>query len=421
MELKSQISIWKKSDLRFLRNTYQVTRGITYIIAVVFLSLQFFLQIASTVMVKPLMNDFNISELGISSLSATLFYGYIFWLIPAGFMLDYLGSKKSILFACLALGFGSLIFGYSHNISVAVVGRFMMGMGSSYAFINLLYITNLHFSLKNFAFLAGLGEAFSILTASICAMTLPLWISKYGWRFIIILSGWFSLILFIIAILLFENNYKIKKNSHINWQIITQLFLRLARDKQLWLLGMYGLCVFSLITVFSSLWGTPFITNVYHYDIRNATTAVMMVPLGIGAGCLCIGFAARVFSNKQIMLVASIICALLMSMIIYIPGIKFISLLLLLFFCGFFSATYIQVYSVAQKSYAVEIHGSIMSIITIIIMGGAPVLQILLGWLLHTKFFNMTDNVMLSFRLSFLIIPLCLIIAFIIALRLNKK
>lgn len=409
MDLKDQISISSNSVSLF-------SPWFVYITAVIFLSLQFFLQISFTVMVKALMHDFNVGEIGISSVSSTLFYGYIFWLIPAGLMLDYFGSKKSILFAYLILGMGCFIFGYSNNLFTAIIGRFMMGVGSAFAFINMLYVINLWFSSKSFTLMAGIGEAISIFTASISTILLPWGINHVGWRFIILASGYMSIFLFFSTFLFLKNNNI--KETNVKKIVVVKSFLSLIKNKKLWLLGIYGLCVFSLITVFSSLWGVPFITNVYHYDIKNAATAVMMVPLGIGTGCLVIGFLSfNIFKNKDIMLIASLACGILISLIFYMPRINYYSLLLLLFFCGFFSATYIQAYAIARQTYSKTSYGSVMSIITIIIMGGAPLLQICIGALLHTKFFNIANNTVMNFRLSFLMIPLCLLIAFIIVLK----
>jgi MFS family permease len=367
------------------------------------------------------MYDFNISEVGVSSLSAMFFFGYIVWLIPAGLMLDHLGSRKSILFAYLALGSGCLIFGYTSNPIIAMIGRLMMGVGSSFAFINLLYVINLWFPFKKFSSIAGFGESFSILMATIGAILLPVGISHFGWRFIILSSGWLSVALFVITFLILKNNIR-EINRPISDEVtVIKAFIRLIKHKELWLLGVYGLCIFSLISVFSSLWGVPFFSAAYHYDIKIATTAVMMVPFGAGVGCLFAGFVISNFKNKSVMLTASITCTILMSLVIYLPTVPYYILLLLLFLCGFFSATYIQSYTIAQKTYSEKSYGCAISIITIIIMGGAAIFQMFIGWLLDTNFFKLAGNEVENFQLSFLTIPLCLLIAFFMASKINSE
>lgn len=400
-----------------------LSQWLAYSISLLFLTLQFFLQTAFTVFVTPLMHDFQIGEVQASTLFSVFFYSYIFCLIPAGFMLDYIGSRKSILLAIASLAVGCFVFGYSHDFVVAAMGRCIIGAASAFAFITLLYVTNLWFSHNKFALMVGLGETISIFAATIGSIFLPKPIFHFGWRFIFTTWGWINIVLFFVALLFFKDHKKEsrdKKNR--DKKIDLRPYLALLKDTQIWILGMYGLFAYSSFTVFNSLWGVPFLMNVYHYNSQNATTAVMMTHFGEGFGCLLMGIvSSKTHNTKLLMLLSALLATVCLFPVTYLLFIPYLLLCVLLFFCGFFSVAYMQSYTIAQKNYPAASHGVTMSFITIIIMGGAPLLQILLGGLLESRFFRLAKDNQEAFHLSFLVLPVFFLLSFVFALKIQKR
>ena len=72
--------------------------------------------------------------------------------IPVGIMMDRYGARKLLTFAALFCGVGSFFFGMAQTLAPAEFGRFLIGIGSSFAFVGMIYICSHWFPQKNWLF-----------------------------------------------------------------------------------------------------------------------------------------------------------------------------------------------------------------------------------------------------------------------------
>ena len=105
---------------------------------------EFFIQISPGVMTNELMRDLQIGAGGLGILSAFYYYAYTPMQLPAGLLFDRFGPRILLTFASCVCALGALSFGLAHTVAEAAAGRFLMGIGSAFAFTGTLLLVSRH-------------------------------------------------------------------------------------------------------------------------------------------------------------------------------------------------------------------------------------------------------------------------------------
>ena len=127
--------------------------------------LVYFHRLSLSVVADTLLKEFATSASVMGLLGAIYFYCYAVMQLPAGLLSDSLGPRKTVTFFLLIAAAGSILFGLSPTISIAFVGRVLVGFGVSMAFIPTIKILSQWFRPNEFAFMAGILQAVGGVTA----------------------------------------------------------------------------------------------------------------------------------------------------------------------------------------------------------------------------------------------------------------
>ena len=239
-----------------------------YSLASFFLLFEMALQVSPSVMTAELMHDFTIDALKLGVMSSFYFYSYSLMQIPVGVLFDRFSSRVVITLAVLICSLGALFFGVTQNVAYASLGRFLMGIGSAFAFVAVLISASRWFSPYYFAFLVGIAQFLAALGALCGEVVLAIFITDFGWRETIISLAILGIFLTLLCLLFFRD-HPLKKNeeqsphrSH-----FIQSFLEVFRSKQTWWIALYAFSSWGPITVFAALWGVPYL--MVKYGISN--------------------------------------------------------------------------------------------------------------------------------------------------------
>lgn len=142
------------------------------------------------VVADSLMRDYNIeqaAELGL--LSSIYFYTYAFLQIPVGLTADRRSPRRTISFAIVTMACGTLLFGLAPNLYALYAGRFMIGLGAAFIYINMVKIFADWFRSREFGMIttlaSGIGNGGLIVAATPLAMV----VDAVGWRSSFVLLG----------------------------------------------------------------------------------------------------------------------------------------------------------------------------------------------------------------------------------------
>ncbi|RPI41865.1 MAG: MFS transporter, partial [Betaproteobacteria bacterium] len=119
--------------------------------------------------------------------------------IPTGVLADTLGPRRVVTAGAGLAGIGSALFGLAPDLSVAVAGRVLVGLGVSVFFICLLKVAADSFSERRFATASGVAVFAGNVGAVLAGAPLA-WLVLHGaWRAVFVAVGMLLLVLALAA------------------------------------------------------------------------------------------------------------------------------------------------------------------------------------------------------------------------------
>ena len=141
-----------------------------------------FHRMATGVVRADLQETFGIGAAQFANIGSMYFYAYFIMQIPSGILADKLGPKKTVTIFSILAAIGSVIFGLAPTLTIAYIGRFLVGIGVSVVFICLIKIQSRWFYSKNFALMIGFAGLAANVGALLAQTPLVYAARAFGWR-----------------------------------------------------------------------------------------------------------------------------------------------------------------------------------------------------------------------------------------------
>jgi MFS family permease len=269
------------------------------------------IEVSPSVMTQDLMRDYGINAAKLGSLAASYFYAYLIMQIPAGFLIDRFGPKKITTFAITICSIGSVFFAYSDSLATASIGRFLTGVGASFAAINCIKLLTNWFSPSKMAFMTGLMMTIGMMGAVGGQAPLAILINTFGWRIAMTMIGGFGIVLALLFFLSVEDSPR-NKEVFVTPQSMRfkNAILQVISSKQGWLLSLYSGLAFAPVSVFGGLWGVPFLSQFYQVSKEMASHSVSLIFIGFAVGAPLSGFFSDWLKSRVLVMKAGTIVAL---------------------------------------------------------------------------------------------------------------
>ena len=205
---------------------------------------------------------------------------------------------------------------------VAATGRFLVGFGSAFAFVGVLKLATIWLPENKLAMVSGMAAALGTIGAMIGDNVLGSLVIKIGWRETVNLTAYFGIGL--IFVLWFGRR---DKKSHQRRSGTVDNFRKsmidlgiIARNKQIWINGMFGCLVYLPTTVFAELWGIPYLKHAHGLSQPSADFVNSLLFLGFTVGAPLMGYISdRLKRRKLPMLFGATGAGIVMMMVLYFP------------------------------------------------------------------------------------------------------
>lgn len=391
-----------------------------WILSLIFALFQFFIQLSAGEIIGGLMKSFNITAFGAGMLASASYYIYVMLQTPAGVLIDKYGPRKLLTLGSFLLMLGCFLFGVSHELIWAFVGRLLMGLGAAFAFVGSLYLLDKWFPRERFALMTGIVEMVAMLGTLVGAFWLAHYVELFGWRhcmyFSAVFSGFLSLLLGVFVRDFPANRAAIKPNKEIKRRVLPGLRV-LVRMKIAWINGVYSGIMFALISVFAALWGIPYVQQAHHLSLVQATFYCSLVYVGVSIFAPLLGWLdTRITHRRYVMFSCAILGFFCTTVIIFWPSMPLVYLSVAMTLVGVASSGYVLTFAVANQIAALRIRSASIGFVNMLSIGGTPVLQPLIGLSLfllasyhHAS--DMRHYTIQEYQLSLMIMPLSLFIA----------
>lgn len=398
------------------KNKVALVSWLVCFLGAVFYAYEYLLRISPSAMEHSLRAHFQMSATGFGLLSAIYYYAYVPMQLPVGVLMDRFGPRRLLTFACFICVLGTFMFSTS-QLSIAFIGRFLVGMGSAFAFVGVLKLATIWLPENKLALVAGSTSALGTIGAMIGDNVLGAMVEHNGWQMTVNYTALFGIGLIVILWFGIHDHKRDLESggtiSSFRQNMIDLLII--AREKQIWLNGLYGCLVYLPTTVFAELWGIPYLMHAHHLTSAQAGFANSLLFCGFMLGAPMMGFISdQIRRRKPPMRVGAIGAAVVMMMILYIPHLSLHMLYALMFTLGLLYSAQAIVFAVGRELSPDEAAGTAIAMTNMIVMIGAMFLQPLIGHLLDwSAFIHHSVDVYTAddYQLAMTIIPLGILVA----------
>lgn len=399
--------------------------SIICILAATFSLYEFILQVSPAVMTSELMRDLNLNAASLGAMAAFYFYSYTPMQLPAGLLYDRFGPRRLITLATLICAIGALLFGITLSVFMASLGRFLMGIGSSFSFVGALLLISRWFPTHYFALLAGLVQSMSSLGAIAGQVSLATTISHFGWRPTIIGLAIVGIVLALIIWMIVRDSpetvsQRQKFQSSPNKGELKRL-RQVYHNRQTWLIALYSFAIWAPITAFAALWGIPFLVVNYGISTTAASEASAMIWLGTGIGSPLIGWLSDKMQSRLAPLSFSAFLGIIsLTIVIYSPHLSLYWLYITLFIFGLAASGQALAFGVVKDNNPPSVAGTAIGLNNMAVVAGGALFQPLIGILLYYNWSGIMHNgspfySVSDYQRALVILPACYLLALIVS------
>jgi sugar phosphate permease len=367
-------------------------RWTSYTLVVLGYMLAFFHRMAPAAIATDLQQSFLASGAALGALAAAYFYTYTVMQIPIGVMADVLGVRKIVAIGALIAGAGSILFGMADTISVATVGRILIGLGVSSMFISLMKLNSVWFHDRHFGTVGGMSILLGNLGAVLAAAPLVWVVSQTSWRNVFIAVGLFSLLLGGLAWFLVRSHpgeaglptmRELEgKESHPRHQgHWFDGLLKVMKNRATWPGLWPNIGIGGSLFAFAGLWAIPYLRDVHGMERAVAANHTTLLLFSFAVGAMLSGMLSDRLGRRMPVILGGIAMYVLCWLPIVFawrlpPGLSYLLFAVMGLGASGFTLTWASVKEVNPPA----LSGMATSVINTGSFFGAAVLQPLVGW-----------------------------------------
>jgi len=337
-----------------------------------------FYRSANAVIARDLSSDLALSA-GQLGLMTSLFYAsFALVQLPLGAGLDRWGPRWVTPGLMLVGAGGAVVFGSAGTFSQLALGRALIGAGMAGCLMGSYKVFSQWFAPQRFATLSGLLVGMGAVGALSAGAPLAALAGTYGWR--AVFYGFsVATLLSALSIMLWSRNSPPGKPWSVPWReegTLGDVF----RSLVFWRIALLDLFIVGPLLAIQGLWGGPFLFDVAGMSQAEAGTLLTLLSLGALVGYLASGFLAARFGHWR-MAVAGGLGFFAAQAGLVLSGLAEDTRLLPLIYplFGFSGAFNILLMAHARHAFPVSLTGRAVTAVNLFGMGGAAVMQILMG------------------------------------------
>jgi predicted MFS family arabinose efflux permease len=388
----------------------------------IFFAYQFVLRVSPSLIVEELMQKFHINASSYGTLVALYYIGYAGMQIPTGIMLDRYGPRLVAMFSLFICFIGNLMF-LSDDLTIATIGRFLVGAGSTAGFLSASKAASIGFPRKYYSYMMSFTFTFGYLGAIYGGKPIALLNQAFGWHNTLFCLNVFSLLI-IAGLFVLKTPYKPEYDDQPS-SIISDI-KKVISQPHILLVCICGLLQVGPLEVFADTWGVNYLTQMYGIAKPQAAAFTSSIYFGICFGGPILTWVAEKYEQHYVI---SALCGVLMAIaFVCLLNYKLPPYLLfaLMIGVGVCSGHQILIFAITCNRAPLHLTGVVTSVTNMTIMSGGSLFNFILGHLLD---YNWNGQVINGLRVyeaaayhnALSIFPITLIIGGIGLFLLGKK
>jgi MFS family permease len=397
-------------------------RGIVTLVAslaAIYLVSQF-LRNSVGVIAPDLAAEIGLSASEIGLLSSAFFFSFAAAQIPLGIALDRYGPKRCML-VCAAIAFaGTVVFAIATTPAGLIAARILMGLGSSCYLMAPLALYARRFPPERFTALAGIQIGIGTVGTLLVTAPLAFATATIGWRMTFMVVAGVVVIGALLVMLVVPRDTPADAPGAHRETLRESLagVMQVVRMRGFWPIFLMQCVAYSSYVIIVGLWGGPYLTHVYGYDLVTRGELLMLPAISQIIGVVLWGQAQRFADGyKGLVLTGALLTAAALGLLAYLGKPEPWVLIAWLAVFGFLAAYLPVLISHGRSILPQHLTGRGMTLFNIGSMGGTFVVQFVSGALIDL--FPATNGVypLDAYRLVFAVQALAVVAACVSYLR----
>ncbi len=363
-----------------------------------FYSYEYLLRMSPSVMQHDLMGYYHLTGVQYGYLSGSFYYFmYVIMQIIVGLLMDRYGPRRLLTVACFFCALGAYLFACSDRLAIAMVGRFLIGFGSAFAFVGAAKLATIWLLPQRFALVSGIIFCLGMLGAMFGDTVLRMFVDSVGWRSAINGSAAAGVVLTVIIWLIVRdvNPYHQEHHSH-HTMTIPEVLSGLSqslKNSQIWLSGIVGGLLYLFLSAFAEFCAPAYLEQVHGMSRVDAANATSMIFLGCAIGAPLWGWFSDWLKLRRVPIVVGAAgAAIIISLLLYVHNLPAMAVYLLLLIFGFLSSVQILVFAIAREVSPIKISGTAIGLLNMLVMIGGLVFPPMIGKILDLNWVGTLFN-----------------------------
>lgn len=295
-------------------STSRVVAWTVWIIASIFYAYQYILRVMPNIMLDDIMQQFHIGAATFGQFSGVYYIGYSLMHLPIGIMLDRFGPRK-VMTGCILLtvvGLTPLLF--AEHWIYPIVGRALIGMGSSAAILGVFKIIRMTFSEERFPRMLSLSVTIGLIGAIYGGGPVSYLRGIFGYLPVVECFALAGIALAIATYWIVPDMATESKSS-----VVADIKEVLGNGR------VVGSCLCAGLMVgplegFADVWGTAFLKQAYGFDGTLAASLPSLIFIGMCFGSPILSLIAeKVGSYLATIVVAALLMAASFGLMLAMP------------------------------------------------------------------------------------------------------
>lgn len=372
-----------------------------------------------------IMHDFHIQADKMTWLSSIYYASNVMFLFIAGFLLDRFSSKKIIVVAMLLCVLSTFVLAYAQSFYLALLCRFVTGIGSAFCFLGPIRIASRWFPPKRMALVTGAIVTMAMTGGMLAQYPLTELVLHIGWRHALMMVGWLGALMLVLIVFAVKDKPGPESDvPPVKMSVLVQAKTAYLNPQTL-RTALYTSLMNMAVAVFGAMMGSLYLMQRLDVDKADAAMVNSMLFLGAIIGGPLIGWCSDKIRLRILPMKAGALASLLVMMgILYLP--VSLGLMAVLFFLlGFFTSSQVIGYALVAESSSPAMTATAVSMVSILTQGGYIVYQNLFSTLLTWRnLAQMVDGVpvypLADYQHAAMILPLGLSLALFVIFGLKE-